>query len=100
MSDILLHAQLTDAFSASIQESLYAETIVFNGEWLKYTDLPNSEERLVEYSDFDDMVKKLDYVLDNVPEYKDKFKDNQIVLRNISSREVTTNAWLDTLDLK
>lgn len=100
MTDILLHAQKTDAFSASIQESLYAETIVFNGDWLKYTDLPDSEERLVEYSDFDDMVKKLDFVLDNIPMYKDKFKDNQAVLRNISSREVTTRAWLDTLGLK
>lgn len=100
ISNILLHAQLTDAFSASIQESLYAGSIVMNGNWLKYTDLPNSEDRLVEYEDFDDLTLKLQDVLDNMSSYKEKFKDNQEVLRSISSKDVTTKAWKQSLGLK
>ena len=100
ISDVLLHAQLTDAFSASIQESLYAGAVVINGNWLKYTDLPNSEERLLEYENFDDLVLKLQDVLENMSSYKEKFKDNQEVLRSISSKEVTTRAWKQALGLK
>ena len=33
-SDCMIHAQITDALSASVQEILYAGKLVFNPEWL------------------------------------------------------------------
>ena len=98
--DILLHAQLTDAFSASIQESLYSGAIVFNGSWLPYTDLPQDVECMIEYSDFDEMILKLRDVLDNYDFYIEKFKLNRDILRSISSTEVTTRAWKQSLGIK
>ncbi len=38
-SDIFIHAQPTDAFSASVQEYLLTDTIVINGKWTRYPDL-------------------------------------------------------------
>ena len=98
--DILLHAQLTDAFSASIQESLYAGVIVFNGKWLPYTDLPENIQCMIEYADFEEMIVKLRQVLENYDVYRERFKGNREILRAISSIEVTTRAWKETLDIK
>lgn len=98
--DVLLHAQLTDSFSASIQECLYAGSVILNGDWLIYGDLPNAENRLIEYSDFEDMTKKLRMVLSDYETYKEKFKDNQNVLRSISSIETTTKNWKQALNIK
>jgi len=97
--DILIHAQLTDAFSASIQESLYAGAIVLNGEWLKYDDLSKEQPCLVEYSTMQDMVVKLQDVLDNYLQYKNCFKANKEILRNLSSVEATTKLWEKNLHL-
>ena len=98
--DILLHAQLTDAFSASIQESLYAGAIVFNGKWLPYTDLPSDMQCLIEYEDFEEMIAKLREVLASYDTYKESFKGNKEILRNISSIEITTKAWKEALNIR
>ena len=98
--DILLHAQLTDAFSASIQESLYAGAIVLNGAWLQYTDLPNDIQCLIEYTDFEEMIEKIHAILKDYNVYKERFKGNRDILRNISSIEITTNAWKQALEIK
>lgn len=38
-ADIFIHVQISDAFSATIQESLLCDTKIINGGWLKYDDL-------------------------------------------------------------
>ena len=99
ISDILLHAQLTDGFSASLQESLYSGTVVFNGEWLPYEEIPDAHHCMIEYADFDDMCAKLKRVLENFGEYRDRFSENRGLLREISSREKTTDLWKKSLGL-
>ena len=95
--DILLHAQLTDAFSASIQESLYSGSIVVNGSWLPYEELPDYRKCMVLYDDVSELPVKLAEILDHLEEYREKFAANQSILRSLSSREVTTKQWRETL---
>lgn len=97
--DIMLHAQLTDAFSASIQESLYSGSIIINGSWLPYNELPNYKECVVEYDDVSQISQTLIKVLENKKEYNEKFKANREILRQISSLEVTTQKWKETIKL-
>lgn len=97
--DIMLHAQLTDAFSASIQESLYSGSIIINGSWLPYNELPNYKECVVEYDDITQIGHVLQTVLENQELYKAKFKANRDILRQISSLEVTTEKWKETINL-
>ena len=88
--DIMLHAQLTDGFSASIQESLYSGSIIINGSWLPYNELPDYKECVVEYDDITQIGQVLQTVLENQELYKSKFKANRDILRQISSLEITT----------
>jgi len=96
--DILLHAQLTDAFSASIQESLYSGSIILNGSWLPYEELPDYRECMVSYDDVSQLSHKLMDVLDQYDAYKAKFAANKDILRALSSREITTQQWKNTLN--
>lgn len=98
VSDILIHAQLTDAFSASIQECLYSGCVVLNGSWLKYTELPECENRIVEYDKISDIPNVLTHVIDNYQEYKIKALNNTEVLRDMSSICVTAFKWLETIN--
>lgn len=98
VSDILIHAQLTDAFSASIQECLYSGCIVLNGSWLKYTELPQSETRLVEYDNISDIPHFLAKIIDNYQEYKKQALDNRRILREMSSIDITALKWQETID--
>lgn len=95
--DILIHAQLTDAFSASIQESLYHGSIILNGSWLPYDELPNYENSMVIYDNLSDIPSKLIEVIDNYDEYKAKVAVNKDVLKSISSKEITTAQWKKTI---
>jgi len=45
-TDIFIHIQDTDAYSATIQEFLLTDTIVFNGAWTRY---PNLETNGIPY---------------------------------------------------
>lgn len=98
--DVMLHAQKTDAFSASLMESLYAGAIIINGSWLIYNDLPQSRNRFVEYDTLEELPVKLVDVLDNFEGYKNRFIDNQEIIRSICSREYTTRDWKKTLSLE
>lgn len=97
--DILLHAQLTDAFSASIQESLYSGSIVVNGSWLPYEEIPQYRQHYIEYDDISEISNVLSNILDKFDEFKDKYRCNKDVLRSISSVENTTTAWINNLNI-
>lgn len=97
--DVMLHAQLTDAFSASIQESLYSGSIIINGSWLPYNELPNYKECVVEYDDISQISNTLENVLKDKEQYKAKFTANREILRQISSLQVTTEKWKETISL-
>lgn len=45
-TDIFIHLQNTDAYSATLQEFLFTDTIVFNGTWTRY---PNLERHGIPY---------------------------------------------------
>ena len=62
ISDIMLHAQPTDAFSASVQECLYCGAIVFNGAWLVYNELDEIDARLVPFSDYHQLEQLHQYL--------------------------------------
>lgn len=99
ISDILLHAQLTDAFSASIQECFYAGTVIINGKWLPYNEIPNYSDSVIEYEHINQLPTVLTDAIENYNIYKKNFEINKQVLRSISSREITTEAWINNLNL-
>lgn len=62
-TDIFIHAQISDALCATIQEYLYAGTTVLNPKWIRYTDLKQNDIIYHEYSDFSDLSIQMKHLL-------------------------------------
>lgn len=73
-TDIFIHAQKTDAFSSSLLESIYAGSIVLNGKWLYYKELDEMGIKIYYFSDFDDLNKQLNEILENYPKRDYQYK--------------------------
>lgn len=55
MTDIFIHAQLTDALSASMLEHLYAGALVFNPTWIRYIELETEDIFHFQYHSFEEL---------------------------------------------
>lgn len=51
-TDIFVHAQTTDEYSASIQEYIYSGSILLNPEWIDYKEFSDNHINFVSYKDF------------------------------------------------
>jgi len=94
-TDIFVHAQTTDAFSASVQEFLYAGTTVVNPVWIEYSQLKTLGIELIEYSNFNELPTLLErLVLNQGP----RVENNREKLDNISSWRAVKSDWRKLYD--
>ena len=63
-ADLFLLAIQTDAFSASMQEYLYAGACVIKGSWLKYPQLESMGISLPEFSAYDELPALIEQAMD------------------------------------
>ncbi len=99
ISDVLLHAQPTDAFSASVQECLYRGAIVFNGAWLVYNELAEIGAKIVAFNDYKELANILPVYLGDYQNKRKEFANNKEALRGLSSQEATEKAWLKAIEI-
>ena len=94
-TDVFIHAQTSDAFSASVQEYLYAEKLVFNPSWIRYSIIKERAGFFIEYSSFDELKEKLLYSLENYDNenIKQLTHINQDIIYSISSWSVLRDMW-------
>ncbi len=59
-ADIYIHAITTDAFSASMNEYMYAGAAVIKGEWLQYCQLEELEIKLTDFADYGELATLVD----------------------------------------
>lgn len=97
--DIMVHAQLTDAASASIRECMFAGAIVLNGAWLPYNDIPNYKERIFEYEKVEDLPKILSNIVCNYDEYKLKYESNRYNWSGLWSLKTAAIEWRKALGI-
>jgi len=64
-TDVFIHAQTTDAFSASVQEYLFSGAVVINPKWISYEELRDLGIEYIEYSDFDELPEIIEQLLDS-----------------------------------
>ena len=63
-ADVFIQSIKTDAFSASMQEYLYAGACVLKGSWLGYPQLTEMGIALSEFASFDDVPALLEQAMD------------------------------------
>jgi hypothetical protein len=94
VSNIFIHIQPTDAFSASLQEYILAGGICINGAWLKY---PSLEVYGYPYIVLDDLQNLKSVLLSIINQEKELPSINPILINEIKSRswDNAIHLWID-----
>lgn len=94
-ADVFIHAQPTDAFSASVQEYLYAQKLVFNPVWIPYQELKDKGVFYREYKDFEQLRQMLfDYLANGLSdEVKQRISMNSKIIGDNYSWEAVSDNW-------
>lgn len=92
--DIFIHAQITDALSASMLEYIYAGALVINGSWLHYPELDSRGIFYLKFDTFEELTSLLENVLstDGWPSF-DPFI-NRTALHKMNSWNAVKQNWL------
>lgn len=95
-TNIFIHAQETDAFSASVQEFIGAGALVFNPQWIRYEELDSNNAYYVKYDSFKDLKNKVaDYLLGNTYLVNEKkLNNNKEIMYRLSSWNALSTKWL------
>lgn len=91
--DIFIHAQDTDALSASVQEYLYAGAYVMNPKWIQYEELKRAGAQYFEYDQFEEIIPAVMNAGDfHQSEYKTK---NKLAVKTVSSWDMQRPKWIE-----
>jgi len=93
IADCFCQLQITDAFSGSMQEHLYAGSNVITGEWLDYCDLKLNDVQLVEVSSVSDIGSCLARELAHPTVTAEQKSSNKERIYRMSSWRNTIAGW-------
>lgn len=94
-NEIFLNLQITDQYSGSFVESLYAGNIVITGSWLPYQNLKNAGVFFIEINKIDDLPNCLKNILNDFEFFKEKSKKNTEILKKMFDSKYILKQWLD-----
>lgn len=89
VTDVFINAQTTDAFSGSVCENLYTETILINAKWLRYQEFIDYNFKYLEFNDIGEIGQMIKRVL----EEKFDVSRNKELVWGIRSWETCIPKW-------
>lgn len=94
--DCFIHAQDTDALSASVQEYLCAGALVFNPEWIRYSELENKNVYYISYKSYEELKNEIvEFVSKGLTkEKKNRLFANRKIMYELSSWSILKNRWI------
>lgn len=95
VSDIMINVQISDQFSGSMQEAIYAGNILINGSWLPYDIFKKEGGYFLEIDSLEDLSDKIEYCIENIVTLKKKTINNKSVIWKLSSWENNKQDWYD-----
>lgn len=87
-SDIMIHVQNSDQFSASVIEYLYADNVLINGSWIKYKELEDWGVYFKYISNYVELEEQLKMVISNIENEKNKLNARNILNKYLSWEKV------------
>ena len=81
VADLYISMPTTDAMSATVMESLYAENVCIVGSWLPYSTFRASGAYYLECETFDKLPEMLSEIIANIDEYKGKCAKNKELVK-------------------
>lgn len=94
-TDIMIQLQVTDQFSGSMQEHLYAQNVVITGSWLPYSTLKDMGAWYIEVDAIEDLQTVLPDTITNYLMYKTKTCQNKEVINSLSSWSENIGSWIN-----
>lgn len=91
--DIAVSISMSDAFSASVQEQIFAENIVITGNWLPYDYLKDRNIYFIE-TEIIDLTGKIADCLENLEIHKNRLVNNRDKIYKVSSWENSIMDWV------
>jgi len=93
-SDVFINVQVTDQFSGSMQEHLFAENVVITGDWLPYKTLDERGVFMRKVSSVDDVGRELLHVAHNLDSLRKNCLINPDIIWELSSWEKNIQSWV------
>ena len=102
ITDVFIHAQNTDAFSATVQEFLCAEKLLLNPIWIQYHELDTEKVFYLKYNSFDEIAGIIfSYLANGLSEDELKaLKRNRKIICDLSSWKKLRENWRTILYMK
>ncbi|MBD3829823.1 MAG: hypothetical protein IE890_04985 [Arcobacter sp.] len=97
VSDIMINILVTDSFSGSMQEFLYANNIVITGSWLPYDVFDNEGIIYEKIDSAGKLSDKLEDILSNLQSYKTNLDKNIDIISKLSSWKYNIQNWMEAL---
>jgi hypothetical protein len=94
-SDVMLQLQITDQFSGSMQEHLFARNVVITGSWLPYDTLKEKGSYFIEIDKVEDLNDVLPDVINNFSTYEQRTTNNPGVITELSSWGKNIKQWAE-----
>ncbi|WP_181419062.1 glycosyltransferase [Mesotoga sp. TolDC] len=93
-SDVFINVQVTDQFSGSMKEHLFAENVVITGDWLPYKTLDERGVFMRKVSSVDDVGRELLHVAHNLDSLRKNCLINPDIIWELSSWEKNIQSWV------
>lgn len=93
--DVMLNLQITDQFSGSMIESLFAGNVVITGSWLPYSSLADKGAYFEIIDNFFELNDKLVNVVENLAMFKEKCKVNPDAVAFFADWDINIKKWID-----
>jgi hypothetical protein len=93
-SDGMIQLQVSDQFSGSMQEHLFARNVVITGSWLPYETLKRNGVEFVEIDSIDKLSASIEHIIDNFSFYYKQTDPNPAEIQKLSSWKENTPKWV------
>lgn len=95
-TDIIIHAQVSDAFSGSIRESVFAGAILINPAWIHYDQFDTDGVEYIKYEHY----CEIPYILERImtKDIEINSANNTKVIENNYSWNAVKDQWMSILD--
>lgn len=93
ITDIAINIQKTDAFSATIQEHLFAKNVLIVGDWLPYSKLDDFNVFYFR-TEKESLNQKIEYCITNFTTLKEETKNNIERMNAITSWNANLKNWI------
>ncbi len=94
-TDIFIHVPISDQLSGTMQEHLFAGSVVVTGSWLPYSTFRELGVVFLEVARIEDLARLIPSVLDDLENLKTRARVNRELIWELSNWDTRIPHWID-----